>query len=311
MEKMTKEELVYRQNLPLDIKVEMTKKRIREWVWYYGKNNVYVSFSGGKDSTVLLHLVRQEFPSIPAVFVNTGLEFPELVDFVKKQENVTILRPEMSFYEVIKKYGYPVISKEQANYIYQIRHSTENMKKIRLEGRKGRYKLSKKYYYLLDAPFEISSECCRIMKKEPIRKYEKETGKMPIVGTMAEESLLREQSYLKNGCNSFDSKRPVSTPMGFWKQEDVLQYILENKLEIASVYGEIEKDAFGKLTTTGCKRTGCIYCGFGAQQEIVPTRYQLLEKTHPQLYKYCMETLGFKEVCKFMKIPYKNPKIIE
>lgn len=299
-------ELIFLQNLPLDLKIAKSKLRIEEWVRHYGINGVYISFSGGKDSTVLLHLVRQLYPDIPAVFVDTGLEYPEIKQFVKEQENITILRPEMSFKQVIETYGYPMISKEQANYLDDIRNSTEKMRIRRIEGdSKGRFKLSKKYHYLIDAPFKISHRCCNIMKKKPVKKYERETGRVPFIGTMAQESTLRKQSYLKHGCNAFDSKRPTSTPLGFWTEQDILAYIQLYDLKIASVYGDIiEQD--GKLITTKCDRTGCVFCGFGVHLEKEPNRYQRLEKTHPQLHTYCMDKLGFKEVCEFMNIPYKN-----
>lgn len=299
-------ELTMLQALPLDLKVAKSKLRIEEWIRYMGKENVYISFSGGKDSTVLLHLVRSLYPDIPAVFVDTGLEYPEIKQFVKGIENVTILRPEMSFKQVIEKYGYPMVSKEQANYLDDIRNSTPYMRKRRLEGdEKGRYKLSKKYHYLIDAPFKVSHRCCNVMKKKPVKKYEKETGKVPFIGTMACESILREQAYLRNGCNAFNSKRPLSTPIGFWTEQDVLEYIVTNNIQIASVYGDIvEKE--GKYSTTKCDRTGCVFCGFGVQLEKGENRYQRLEKTHPQLHSYCMNKLGFKEVCEFMNIPYSN-----
>ena len=303
---MNKNELIMLQALPLDIKVAKTKLRIREWVDYYGEDNVYISFSGGKDSTVLLDLVRSEYPNIEAVFVDTGLEYPELKEFVKSFKNVTILRPKMTFKQVIEIYGYPMVSKEQANYLDDIRNGTEYMKTRRLEGdEKGRFKLSKKYRYLINAPFKISSKCCNVMKKAPVKLYEKETGKLPFIGTMADESLLRMQTYMKNGCNAFNSKRPLSTPMGFWLQQDVLEYIYINNLKIAPVYGEVvqENDVF---KTTLCDRTGCIFCGFGVHLEKEPNRYQLLEISHPQLHDYCMNKLGFKEVCEFMNIKYSN-----
>ena len=104
----TKDELKMFQNYPLDMKIRKTQLRIREWVGYYGSDGVYVSFSGGKDSTVLLHLVRQMYPNVEAVFVNTGLEYPEIQSFVKLFDNVTILRPKMRFDEVIRKHGYPI-----------------------------------------------------------------------------------------------------------------------------------------------------------------------------------------------------------
>ena len=119
---MTGQELKMLQDLPLEIKILKTKQRIREYYNHYN-GQVYVSFSGGKDSTVLLDIVRQEFPDVKAVYVDTGLEFPEIKEFVKNTNNVIKLRPEMSFLQVITEYGYPVISKEIALTIYYARKS--------------------------------------------------------------------------------------------------------------------------------------------------------------------------------------------
>ena len=110
------------QALPLDLKIRRTEQRIREWVDYWGKDHVCVSFSGGKDSTVLLHIVRKMYgDEIPAVFVNTGLEFPEIQRHVRTFPNVVILHPEMNFREVLTQYGYPVISKEVSKCIAETR----------------------------------------------------------------------------------------------------------------------------------------------------------------------------------------------
>lgn len=306
MGKITTEELFMLQALPLDIKIAKSKLRIQEWIDRYGEEGVYISFSGGKDSVVLLDLVRQVNPNIPAVFVDTGLEYPEIKDFVEKQENIIILRPKKSFKQVIEEHGYPMVSKEQANYLDEIRNSTEHMKKLRLEGdAKGRFKLFEKWHYLIDAPFKISHKCCKIMKKAPFIAYEKRTGRVGFVGNMASESSLRRQSYLRNGCNAFENNRPISMPIGFWTDQDVLSYIKMFRLEIASVYGDIIEEN-GKLKTTGADRTGCVFCGFGLHLEKEPNRFQRLEKTHPQLHAYCMDKLGFKDVCEYMGIPYKN-----
>ena len=110
MNKHSKGDLAQMQSLPLEAKIMMTKRRIRDWYDYFD-GQVYVSFSGGKDSTVLLHIAREVYSDIEAAFVNTGLEYPEIQQFVKSFENVTILRPELRFDEVIKKYGYPIIGK--------------------------------------------------------------------------------------------------------------------------------------------------------------------------------------------------------
>ncbi len=304
---MNKTELTMLQSLPLDIKIAKSKRRIQEWIDHYGVDKVYISFSGGKDSTVLLDLVRQVNSNIPAVFIDTGLEYPETKEFVKTIENVITLRPKLSFKQVIEKYGFPMVSKEQARYLYDIRYSTEKMKLRRLNGIEKGFKLSKKWYYLMDAPFDISDKCCNVMKKAPAHSFEHKTGRLPFIGTLAEESPIRMQMYMQTGCNAFDRKRPSSTPLGFWREQDILQYIYDNKLSINKAYGDvIYKD--GIYSTTRLDRTGCVFCGFGVHLEKEPNRYQRLEKTHPQLHDYCMNKLGFKEVCEYMGIPYKNDK---
>ena len=105
-------ELHQLQALSLNEKVERTRARIKQWVDYYGLEHVYVSFSGGKDSTVLLDIARSMYPNIKAVFLDTSLEFPELRQFVSTYDNVEFLKPKMNFRQVIEKYGYPLISKE-------------------------------------------------------------------------------------------------------------------------------------------------------------------------------------------------------
>lgn len=110
----SREELEEMQRLPLQRKIQITTARIIEWYQHYD-GKVYVAFSGGKDSTVLLDIVRRIYPDVPAVFSDTGLEFPEVREFVKSCENVTIVRPEMNFRKVIEVYGYPVVSKRVAN----------------------------------------------------------------------------------------------------------------------------------------------------------------------------------------------------
>lgn len=114
MAKMTNDQLKQLQALPLNIKIRKTEQRIREWYEHW-EGNVCISFSGGKDSTVLLDIVRRLYPDVLAVFSDTGLEYPEIKEFVKTFPNVTIVRPKHSFKEILTKYGYPIISKEVAN----------------------------------------------------------------------------------------------------------------------------------------------------------------------------------------------------
>ena len=319
---MKKEELTMLQNLPLDIKIAKSKLRIEEFIRVLGgEDKVFVGFSGGKDSTVLLHLVRSVYPSVEAVYSNTGLEFPEINEFVKSVDNVTIVRPKKSFKQVIEQEGYPMVSKKTARIIRDLQNPTERNMKVRKlyfskytldkDGnettiKNNSFRLAEKWKYLINAPFKISNRCCDILKKQPVKEYEKKSNKRGIFGTMAVESKLREESYLRNGCNIFTEGREKCLPISFWTEQDILEYIVTFNLNYASIYGDIVKNEQGKWLTTGEKRTGCIFCGFGVHLEKSPNRYQRLEKTHPQLHEYCMEKLGFRKVCEYMNIPYKN-----
>ena len=311
--KYTSEDLKIMQSWPLGRKIQVTQTRIIEW---YQRNNgkVYVSFSGGKDSTVLLDLVRRIYPDVPAVFIDTGLEYPELREFVKTVPNVIWLKPEMNFRNVIEKYGYPLISKDVAEKIYSARKGGYALKRFDDDS-----EYNKKYgcmysvaiwTWLKDSNIPISNKCCTEMKKKPSKKYEKETGNKPIVGTMACESRTRKTAWLKNGCNAFDSKRPISQPMSFWTEQDVLRYIKDFNISYASVYGDIIKDEIGKYCTTGYHRTGCVFCGFGCHLEKEPNRFQRLKQTHPKLWNYCMKPwdeggLGMKEVLDYIGVKYE------
>ena len=114
-----KEYLLQMQSLPLEAKVIKTELRIREWYEHWD-GNVYVSFSGGKDSTVLAHIVHDLYPEVPLVFCNTGLEYPEIQNFARKM-GAEFVRPKMQFAEVISTYGYPIIGKEVAEAIHYAR----------------------------------------------------------------------------------------------------------------------------------------------------------------------------------------------
>ena len=352
-------ELAQMQSLSLEAKIRMTKQRIEAWyeTWkcyeIFNKKTektryvtateepplkedeyietistgqVYVSFSGGKDSTVLKHIVDSMYSDVPAVFVNTGLEYPEIQAFARDikegkydcfNSDIEIVRPEMRFDEVIKRYGYPVISKDVAQTVKTARRNknTYRYKKIAgtatdKNGNKSIYNMPK-WQFLLEAPFETSSQCCDVMKKRPIHKYENETKRKPIIATMATESINRKTAWMKNGCNAFDAKKPKSQPLSFWTEQDILLYIKKYNVPYCSVYGDIVIDekadgenilegqinlidylgcheATDKLKTTGCSRTGCIFCMFGCHLEKEPNRFQRLKETHPKQYKYCI-----------------------
>lgn len=366
------------QTLPLERKIQITQTRIIEWYQHYD-GNVCVSFSGGKDSTVLLHIARKIYPDIPAVFSNTGLEYPEIQKFVKSFDNVDIVTPSMNFGQVITEFGYPIIGKEVAEAIYYARrirsqfsskppqpgtdapsckddgarsqletngnrggaesqesgdqrcahdrrdsqptaksrgswNTYEPFKRDRwvlsgfrssagVEPFKSQFNKEKWLPLAREAPFLISHYCCFKMKKSPMHKYQTAHKYKPILATLAEESRVRKQGWIRHGCNAFESKNPMSQPMSFWTEQDVLAYIVKYNVPIASVYGDIVSigtdgnsypavDVAGNvqcnLKCSGCQRTGCIFCAFGAHLEKGETRFQSLAKTHPRQYEYCI-----------------------
>lgn len=325
------QELQQLQRLPLEVKVVKTQQRIKEWVDYFGEDGVYISFSGGKDSTVLMDIARKMYPNVPAIFCDTGLEYPEIREFVKTYDNVEWLKPKMTFRQVIEHYGYPFISKEVSKAVDQTLKSMEKGKKMEdtykgkellgialaSRGNSSQYNIPQ-WRFLMDSPYRVSAECCTIMKKAPAKAYNRRTGRKRITAMMATESRNRTSQWLKAGCNAFNSKDPGSAPMSFWTEQDVLQYIKKHDLAIASVYGDIVEEGelegqmnFGDyagfdiqvpLKTTGCKRTGCMFCGYGCHLEKPGEgRFTRMKQTHPKQYDFIMRPkeqggLGFKEV---------------
>lgn len=336
MGERTIQDLYQLQGLPLNLKIRMTKDRIRQWINAYGENGVYVSFSGGKDSTVLLHMVREDYPNVKAVFVDTGLEYPEIRAFVRTFPNVEWLKPEMNFKKVIEIYGYPFISKQVSKRVWEWNNAIKNGKDVtKTEAYKeftgnaffqkdGYTQPSKswhnkeKWMFLTEAPFTMSHKCCDIMKKLPLKMLK---DKYPMTAQMASESLNREKNWLIHGCNAFNARNPISNPMSFWTEQDVLEFIYQNKLPICSVYGDVIKDTevegqldlediYGKdmfdlgasvYKTTGCHRTGCMYCAYGCHLEKGEGRFARMKRTHPKQYDYIMRPweqggLNYKEV---------------
>ena len=181
----------------------------------------------------------------------------------------------------------------------------------------GRYDYSK-YAWLAKAPFSISNKCCSVMKKGPAHDFQKKNGMYCITAMLASESSLRASTWLQFGCNGFEMKKPISNPMSFWLDQDVLLYIYKNKIPICSVYGDVVKvnevegqydlEDLGifeierpELKTTGCNRTGCMFCGYGCQFETPGEgRFELMKRTHPKQYEFIMKPeeaggLGYKE----------------
>lgn len=156
-------------------------------------------------------------------------------------------------------------------------------------GEKSIYNKEKWLPLAQEIPALISGKCCDVMKKSPIGIYQRANHRVPFIGTMATESAMRKQAWIRTGCNAFDSKKPKSTPLAFWTEQDVLEYIDKYGIEICSVYGDVIQNDKGKYETTGCTRSGCIWCSLGLHLEKGETRIQTLARTHPKQYKFCIE----------------------
>jgi len=299
---MTYNELKYRQSWTLEQKIDHAVGAVSVFA---GKVNrqIYCSVSGGKDSGVMLDIVRRFVDKdVPAVFCNTGNEYPDVIKLVRQTENLIMIRPDMRVGQIIEKYGFPLVSKEQSRYINQAKHTkSEKLLNIRLYGgAKGIGKIAERWKFLIKAPFNVSEKCCDYLKKKPFQKFHKETGLYPIIGTMAGESRLRLQKWLKHGCNSFDEKSGASYPLSIWTENDVWAYIRKFNLPYAHVYD------------MGLRRTGCMFCGFGCHLNN-DSRFHFLKEYNPKIYEHFMKMensgITYKEALQYCGIDFPDSKI--
>ena len=272
------------QALPLEIKTVLSTNLIKEAINEFGINHVYISYSGGKDSTVLSHLTKQIHPTILHLFANTTNEYPETLEHVhwektKNKTNIITIFPFDSkgtlwtFKKVVECYGFPMFSKRISNAIRTYQHAkTDETKQNALDYINRNFK---KYLLYINMP--LSDKCCDKLKKEPLKRKAKELNlSCAIIGILASESYQREAEWVNYGCNVFHVKSDNQCrPLAFWTEQDIQEYILNNNVKISSLY---EK---------GYTRNGCMYCGFGVTFEKgEQNRYQKLSFTHPAKYDY-------------------------
>jgi len=288
----------------LEDKIEFSKSVIREWYKHWD-GNVFVSFSGGKDSTVLLHLVRSLYPEVKGAFANTGLEYPEIYSFVRKQENVEISQPVKKFPQVLMDNGYPITNKSVATRIYSIQHPTKNnfnTRRLNLIGwttskkefNKGS-KIPNKWMPVAFSDVNVTYACCDFLKKNPLKKWRKKHKYMkPFIGMRQGESDWRDYIVGMRDCNVFGGYDASSIPLKFWTDEDIYNYIEREKLEICEVYDKY------KLS-----RTGCTFCAYGAEQEPEnDNRFTKLKKSHPKQFNIFVHNLGMNKALDYAGINY-------
>lgn len=278
------------RSMNLESKIVQTKFLIRQTVAEFGLEKVYISYSGGKDSTVLSHIAKSMYPSILHLFANTTNEYPETIEHIRweREHNstniITVLPIDSkgetwTFKKVVECYGYPMFSKRVSNAIRTYQHAlTARTKANSLSYIERNFK---KYEAYKDLP--ISDKCCEKLKKEPLKRKAKELGlECALLGILASESYQREKDWLEYGCNVFHERKDnQSRPLSFWTDEDILEYIARYNVKIPKLYD------------LGYTRNGCMYCGFGVHLEPKgQNRYQRLKETHPVQYSYFIKNFG-------------------
>lgn len=287
-----------------------------ESLFYQTKGKCYLSFSGGKDSTVLLALIKMceeiyTIPpnAIPAVFIDTGIELRATKDFViwvKKNwySNVEIIRPEKPFAKVLEEYGKPIKSKMKSEFIsrYQKNRNEDQLsfKYMIGVGKNGKTyaktKIANKDLHLLHPDFDIriSNKCCELLKKKPFAKYNKDNGiKGYFVGERMAEGGARQfnaENRLKSGgklCTKTKGNYIIKLPIIDWTDEDVNNFIKQYNVPLSKAY-----------TEQGYERTGCFLCPFSLQID------QNLEK----LYRY--EPNGYRASMFWLKDVYIAQNVI-
>ena len=247
-----------------------------------------------------LHRDQHDNKPLTVIYANTSNEFASMpkhvqffCEYIEQKYDIKIdlhiVRSKTTFFDVVKTEGYT-----RENRLCKT------------------WSIPKKWRFLINAPFPISEHCCDILKKQPIKLVQKEVQANPIYGTLAEDSQMRKDAYLRTGCNAFKDGHGKSTPMGFWTRQDVLRYLHDFNIPIAPPYGSITQLENGQFEFTGEHNTGCKLCLFGCHLEHEPNRIQRLANIEPNTYKFIMKSreeggLGYREVMDYLGIPYETP----
>ena len=278
---------------------------IKKVISKYGIENFVISFSGGKDSAVLSKLIDIAIPDnkIPRVFINTGIEYKAIVDFVhekmKNDKRFIEIKPSIPLSMIFRKYGYPFKSKEHSQLVHLFQQNGHSKTTLRYydppENRK-RFGCPKvlKYQFEEGTQLKISDKCCTKLKKEPFSKWQEENRKpYKMTGERLLEGGLRASH---KGCLVIDkdSKLKKFKPLNPVTSEWLEWFINEYQVELCKLYDE----------PYNFKRTGCLGCPFNIKlQDTLDT----LEKTLP-LEKKKAEAI-WKEVYKeYRRLNYRLKK---
>lgn len=301
--------------MPYAAKVSLARSRIWEWVETCRANDKSCHVSvGGLDSITLLLLIRDEYGDIPAISISS-LEDKSIQE-VHRQLGVTVIPPIKSKVQILREYGFPVISKAKAKKIEYLQKKDadkqtlihaimtgdmgaqghfQHSEKIKLQDKwielfGGNYAAMRPDLKCQCAPFKVSDRCCYWMKELPADRWAKEHNSWPFLGLMQAEGGQREIGLIKNGCNYVGKDTARSCPLNYFSRQDLLQLALDLNVPVPRIYGEIVRDPDGTLRTTRAQRTGCSMCGFGIHMEGRPHRFDRLREDNPKEWEFWMRS---------------------
>ena len=328
-------DFIVKQHQSYEFKVAYARIRAEEFIRECDKRdlNTHVSV-GGLDSITLLCFLRSIGINVPAISVSI-LE-DKSIQRVHKDLGVEQLKPIKPKVQVIREFGYPILSKEIAGKINLLQRGTPESATVRhaiITGETGEYggnrtgtrmQLSKRWLEKFGgadpegealgyekAPFLVSDKCCYYLKEKPCDDWARKNHSVPFLGLMASEGGRREKSLMMNGCNYFGESTIRSAPFAIFMRQDLLQLAIDLKVPIPEIYGEIVRDLDGTLRTTGAQRTGCSMCGFGIQLEKRPHRFDKLYQQNPKEWKFWMIDMGWGDVLDYIGVEWRQETLTE
>lgn len=319
-----------KQQQSYEFKVRYAELRAREFATECQRRglNCHVSV-GGLDSIVLLLFLRDIGIDVPAISAST-LE-DKSIQQIHRQLGVESVKPIKSKVDVIREFGFPVISKEIAGKIELIQHPTDKNKTVRhaiITGETGAYggnrtgtrmQMPQKWLHLFGgadeegkergyqaAPFKVSQKCCYYLKEKPCDEWAKAHNSVPYLGLMASEGGRREKALMMHGCNYFGESTIRSCPFAIFNRQDILQLALDLKAPVPEIYGNIVREADGTLRTTKAQRTGCSMCGFGIHLDKRPHTFDMLYDRNPKEWEFWMVKVGWGEVLDYIGVEWRQ-----
>lgn len=309
-------EFIQKQSLPYEAKIvhaERIAREFEDWAIEHG-HNICVSV-GGLDSITLYCFLKSIGIGVTPVSVSS-IEDKSNQEIHKQIPGMVFIKPYKSKVQVIREFGFPVISKDKAGKIQMLQRPSEKNATVRhaiMTGECGalgkfktiktgsRMRLPQKWLNLFGGPenekygtdyqtagFRVSPDCCYWMKEKPVHDWQKANNMIPYLGLMASEGGQREKSLTRNGCNYFGKTVVRSCPFAIFSRQDTLQLAVDLKAPVPKIYGEIVRDSNGELRTTRAQRTGCSMCGFGIHIEKRPHRFDRLREDNPKEWEFWM-----------------------